>query len=105
MRSFLVETYVADDPSAQAEVRRQAVRAASLAGDVRLVRTTFLPADEVALHVFEAPSAEALEHAATRAGLRYDRMVGALEQTDETRTDQGHAAKVPPRGGEPKEDT
>lgn len=97
MRSFLVETYVADDPSAHAEVRERAVRAASLSGDVRLVRTTFLPSDEIALHVFEAPSAEAVERAATRAGLRYDRMVDALEQTDEI--------TEPPQGGKPKEDT
>lgn len=99
MRSFLVETYVADDPSAQAEVRRQAMRAASLAGDVRLVRTTFLPSDEVALHVFEAPSAEALERAVACAGLRFDRLVDALEH-EETR-----AFTEPPPGGKPKEDT
>jgi hypothetical protein len=95
VRSFLVETYVADDPSAHAEVREQAVRAAALAGDVRLVRTTFLPSDEVALHVFEAPSAEAVERAATRAGLRYDRLVDAHEEIETT--------PLPP-GGEPKED-
>ena len=60
MPSFLVEMYVADDPSALAEVERVARQAASLAVDVRLVRTTFLPSDELALHLFEAPSAEAL---------------------------------------------
>jgi hypothetical protein len=61
------------------------------------VRTTFLPADEIALHVFEAPSAQAVERAAIRAGLRYDRMVDALEQTDEITES--------PQGGKPKEDT
>jgi hypothetical protein len=79
MPSFLVETYVADDPSAQAEVERLARQAASLALDVRLVRTTFLPSDELALHLFRAPSLEALDRAARRAGLRYDRIVDALE--------------------------
>ena len=79
MRSFLVETYVADDPSAHAEVREQAVRAAALAGDVRLVRTTFLPSDEVALHVFEAPTLEALRQAADRSALRCERIVKAVE--------------------------
>jgi len=31
---------------------------------IRYVRTTFLPGDETILHVFEAPSAEALSQAA-----------------------------------------
>jgi hypothetical protein len=99
--SFLVETYVADDPSAHAEVERLARRAASLTGDIRLVRTTFLPSDELALHLFEAPSAELLDRAARRAGLRYDRIVDALER---------HGGPAPartstPQGVEPKEGT
>jgi hypothetical protein len=104
MPSFLVEMYVADDPSALAEVERVARQAASLAVDVRLVRTTFLPSDELALHLFEAPSAEVLDRLARHAGLRYDRMVGALEPIDPPRAET--PAPLPtPRGVEPKEET
>jgi hypothetical protein len=99
--SFLVETYVADDPSAHAEVERLAREAAALAGDVQLVRTTFLPSDELALHLFQAPSAEALDRAARGAGLRYDRIVDALEPHPEA----APADNPAPQGVEPKEKT
>lgn len=103
MPSFLVETYVADDPAAHAEVERLARRAASVAVDVRLVRTTFLPSDELALHLFEAPSAAALDRAARRVGLRFDRIVGAREPTDGPHAEAG--AHTTPDGVESKEAT
>ena len=84
MPRYLVEGYVADSPRAHAEVRAQAGRAARLAEGVRHLRTTFLPADEVALHVFEAPSADAVERAGKRAGLRYERIVEAFEHSQES---------------------
>jgi hypothetical protein len=101
MPSFLVETYVADDSSAHAEVERLARRAASLTGDIRLVRTTFLPSDELALNLFEAPSAEAVGRAARRAGLRCDRIVDALERHGELAV----APEPTPQGAETKEGT
>ncbi len=104
MQSFLVETYVADDPSAHAEAERLATQAASLAVDVRLVRTTFLPSDELALHLFEAPSAEVLDRAARHAGLRYDRIVGARERIDAPHA-EAPAHRPTPHGVEPKEET
>jgi hypothetical protein len=60
-------------------VREQAERAALLGWGVRHVRTTFLPADEVALHLFEAPSLAALTRAGRLAALHYDRIVEAKE--------------------------
>ena len=41
--------------------------------------TTFVPGDEVVLHMFEAPSAEALDDAGRLAALSYDRIVEAVE--------------------------
>jgi hypothetical protein len=52
---------------------------------VRYVRTTFLPGDETLLHSFEAPSAAALQHAAQRAALHYERIIEAVEGTAEPR--------------------
>jgi hypothetical protein len=77
MPSYLVESYAAN--GAVADARAQARRAAELGMDVRYVRTTFLPTDEVALHLFEAPSIAALRHAGNLAALRYERIVEALE--------------------------
>jgi hypothetical protein len=79
MPRYLVEAYVADSPSAQAEVREQAKRAALLVDDIRHVRTTFLPTDEVALHLFDAPSLAALKRAGQLAALHYERIVEAKE--------------------------
>ena len=83
---FLVEAYVADSPSAYAEANAQAERASSLGRGVRHVETTFLPSDEVALHLFEAPSLAALEDAGRLAALRYERIVEARELTKEKPT-------------------
>jgi hypothetical protein len=88
---YLVEAYVADSPSAYAEVREQAHRAAELGRGVRHVSTTFLPTDEVALHLFEAPSISALRRAGRLAALHYERIVEALEGGEEpTKEDWGH---------------
>ena len=79
MPRYLVEAYVPDSPAAQTDVREQAERAALLGRGVRHVRTTFLPADEVALHLFEAPSVGALTRAGRLAALHYERIVEARE--------------------------
>ena len=83
---FLVEAYVADSPSAYAETNAQAERASSLVRGVRHVETTFLPSDEIALLLFEAPSLAALEHAGRLAALRYERIVEARELPKESTT-------------------
>ena len=79
MPTYLVESYLADADGALAEAQVRARRAAELGRDVRYLRTTFLPADETILHVFEAPSAEALAEAGALAQLRFERVVEAVE--------------------------
>jgi hypothetical protein len=77
--SYLVEAYLPDSPAAVAEARRRARHAATLGDGVRYVRTTFVPSDEVVLHIFEAPSAEALGAAGREAELSFERIVEARE--------------------------
>lgn len=79
MPRYLVEAYVGDSPTARAEVVDRVRRVASHGSDVRHVRTTFVPDDQLVQHVFEAPSAGALRRAGGRAGLRYERLVEAYE--------------------------
>ena len=52
---------------------------ATLGDGVRYVRTTYVPEDEVVLHLFEAPSAEALRTAGRTAALEFERIVEAQE--------------------------
>jgi hypothetical protein len=56
--------------------------------DVRYVRTTFLPGDETVLHVFEAPSAGALARAGRLAALHYERIIEAVERSEEPQEDE-----------------
>lgn len=80
MPSYLVEAYGAG-PSAVDDARTRAQRAAELGDGVRYLRTTFLPSDEVILHLFEAPSVSALDEAGRRAALQFERIVEAVEGT------------------------
>ena len=54
-----------------------------LVGDLRELddplRTKFLSEDEMALHFFDAPSAETLNEAGKRAALPFERIVEAVE--------------------------
>jgi hypothetical protein len=81
MPSYLVESYAA---KAAVEHERECARRAAAAGaGIRYVRTTFLPADETLLHLFEAPSIEALRRAGRRAALHYERIVEAFDANEE----------------------
>lgn len=79
MPSYLVESFLAASPTAVVDARRSAERAAVLGEGVRYVRTTYIPDDEVVLHIFEAPSADAVGTAGRRADLAYDRIVEAVD--------------------------
>ena len=92
MPNYLVESYLANSPAAVEHARQRALRTAELGEAVRYLRTTFLPEDETVLHVFEAPSAEALTRAGQLAELPYERIVEAVEG-------DGHAEIQEPRGG------
>jgi hypothetical protein len=107
---YLVESYGAKHGDAFAEARERAQRAAQLGIDVRYVRTTFLPEDETLLHIFEAPSVEALRDAGVLAALAYERIVEALEHGAELErmgpngkvadVELVHASVEPPHGKE-----
>jgi hypothetical protein len=81
--SYLVESYVAATGAAVVDARERARRTAECGDGVRYVRTTYLPDDETILHLFEAPSASALDEAGRRAALQYERIVEAVEGTAE----------------------
>lgn len=71
MPEYLVETYESE--------RRSAFPQGS--DDVRHVRSIYVPRDEVGLHLFAAPSPDALRAALDRAAFGFERIVEAV--TDE----------------------
>ena len=79
MPRYLVESYLADSPAAVEDARERARSIGGAAAGIRYVRTTFVPGDEVVLHMFEAPSRDALQQAGRRVALSYDRIVEAVE--------------------------
>ena len=83
MPSYLVESYANDSPTVLADARGRARRTAELGQGIRYLRSTFLPGDETVLHLFEAPSRDALDLAGRRAALPFERIVEAVEETVE----------------------
>ena len=78
MPRFLVESYVADSSAAFDDACERARLTARGAAGIRYVDTTYLPGDETVLHLFDAPSVEALEEAGRRAALEFERIVPAV---------------------------
>ena len=79
MPSYLIEGYLPRTRASQlagatARLRRAAEVLTAEGVQVRHVRSSFLPSDELVLHVLEAESAEAAGHAATRAGISPERI-------------------------------
>jgi hypothetical protein len=87
MPSYLVESYVAGSSLVE-DARERARLTAELGENVRYLRTTFLPSDEMILHLFEAPSLEALDAAGRRAALPFERIVEAVEGSAETQKEE-----------------
>ena len=85
MPNYVVESYLVDSAPALADARARARLAAESGVGIHHVRTMFLPADEVALHVFEAPSADAVHRALRNAALSYQRIVESIEAAAEPR--------------------
>jgi len=81
MPRYLVESYAANAPEGFDDVRERARLAAELDASVEHVRTTFVPDDEVVLHIFDARSEETLRDAVGRAGLDHERIVEAVDAT------------------------
>jgi hypothetical protein len=88
---FLVESYLAASPDAFDDACERARSTAREGRGVRYVDTTYVPGDETVLHLFDAPSLEALDEAGRRSGLQFERIVQAVsgsaarrkESTDE----------------------
>ena len=78
MPRFLVESYVADSPRAFDDACERARRTAEVGTGVRYVDTTYVPGDEIVLHLFDAPSAKELDRAGRHAGLQFERIVPAV---------------------------
>jgi len=83
MKTYLVECYL---PRARStELAEIAARLATLDGTgrvavmVRYLRSTYVPADEICFHQFEADSIEAVRDIARLASLPFDRIVEAEE--------------------------
>ncbi len=88
MPSFLVESYLAQEPCAVAHALARARRAADLADGVSYLRSMYLPSDETCLHMFEAPSSAVLGEAARLAALGHLRIVEAVETEAPPRKEQ-----------------
>jgi uncharacterized protein YchJ len=82
MPRYVVECYLAQQPSALTEELVRARRVAELGDAVSYVRTTHIPGDETCLHVFEAASSQTLWAAAHGARLEHLRIVEAVETTE-----------------------
>lgn len=85
MPRFLVESYSATSRDAFEDARRRARLTAESRDGLRYVDTTYLPDDETVLHLFDAPTAEALEDAARRSGLEFERIVPAVQASGNPR--------------------
>ena len=83
MPQYLVESYQPDSPASLEEARDRARSLGERDAAIRYIRTTFVPGDEIVFHLFEAPSAEALDQAGRIAALSYDRIVEAVEAETE----------------------
>jgi hypothetical protein len=86
--TYLAESYLpkGQQNGLQEVVRRTRLVVPSLLRDgmsVRHVRSTYLPEDEMCIHVFEAESKEAVLALSTRAAVDFDRVVEALEDSAE----------------------
>ncbi|MEO5703482.1 MAG: nickel-binding protein [Candidatus Limnocylindrales bacterium] len=80
MATFLIETYLprcraGDLAAATSSLRAVAFNAPPDEQPVRYVRSFFVPEDEMAFHVIEAPSLEATAELSRRAGLSPERIV------------------------------
>ena len=88
MTQFLVEVF---SPRASAGQLATAERRAKLAakgmsgadGELRFVRATFIPEDEICFFVFDAPSGPQAALATERAGLEPIRVVEAVSSGEE----------------------
>ena len=82
VNSYLVESYVTRATEALEASCASARRTAEIDSSVLYIRSTYVPGDELALHLFEAPSLEVLEEAGRRADLDFERIVEAIDERE-----------------------
>jgi hypothetical protein len=78
MPNFLVEIY-APSSSALSELIEAAKSVVREASGVRYIDSIYVPDDETCFHVFEGPSAAAVQEAARHAALPFQRVVEAVQ--------------------------
>jgi hypothetical protein len=83
MAEFLLELYVARTDGAGVSNRAESARCAAKeltreGTPVRYLRSIFVPEDETCFFLYEAVSAEAVQEAARRAELPFDRVTEAV---------------------------
>ena len=97
MPEFLVETYAARDAvnitTLAADIALAAAQVSEQGAPVRILHTIFVPEDETCFYLYQAPSADAVLEAMTRARLQPERITQA--------TSIGWAAAVPAAAGRP----
>jgi hypothetical protein len=78
--NYLGELYLGDSAdAAAAKADRAALELARERRAVRHLRTIFVPADELCLHLFEADSEETVGEVGRRAATPFDRVLAARE--------------------------
>lgn len=78
MADYLVELYLSPSGPDSLEAMAERARGAADGTPVRYVRSYLVPGDELCLHVFDGPSAEAVREVSDRAGFAFARVVPAL---------------------------
>lgn len=86
LRSYVAQSYLprirrSELREAASRARRAAEALAAEGAPIRHLRTTFVPQDEMCLHLFEATSVRVVEEAMQRAALAADRIVETVETT------------------------
>jgi hypothetical protein len=82
MSEYLVEAYLpahagGDGGPGPAEIAAAADELTRQGQPVRLLRSVLVPAEETCFYLFEAGSSRAVVQAATRSGLRFERVLDA----------------------------
>jgi hypothetical protein len=95
-KTFLVEHYwpgvTAEQFGDAAErVQTSADQLAASGEPIRYLHSTLVPEDEAAFCVFEAASESLVEEAYRNAGVRFERMVAAVETVSGSREPEGSA--------------
>jgi hypothetical protein len=80
MPSYQIEGYLPRSRAAELTESVARLRRVTDGTRVRHVRSSFLPADELFIHVLEAESAEAAGDAAGRAGIAPERIIEEVPQ-------------------------